>query len=92
MKLLSRIFGRGLSCQQVALVLQQYLDDELDPAEVPKVLEHLEACKDCGLEASIYGRIKTSLRAHQAGPDADSMARIRTLANELATAGPSDPS
>ena len=88
MKLFSRIFGRGLSCQQVALVLQQYLDDELDPAQVPKVLEHLEACRDCGLEASIYGRIKTSLHAHQAAPDADSMARIRTLATQLATTGP----
>ncbi len=87
MKLLSRFFGRGLTCQQVAVVLQQYLDEELDPNEVPKVLEHLDACKDCGLEATIYTRIKASLHAHQEEPDDASMAKIRALATELATAG-----
>lgn len=87
MNFLSRIFKRGMSCQQVEAVLQQYLDKELEAAEVPKVLKHLEACKDCGLEASMYTRIKGSLVAHQEAPDDDSMARIRSLAEELATTG-----
>ena len=53
MSFLDRLFRRksGLSCHQVAAVLQEYLDKELDAAEVPKVLEHLEQCRDCGLEA-----------------------------------------
>lgn len=76
-----------MTCEQVEAVLQQYLDDELEPSQVPKVLKHLEACKDCGLEADIYTRIKTSLKAHQASPDGASMARIRSLADELATTG-----
>ncbi len=68
MNLLSRIFRRGLSCDQVAEVLQQYLDEELEASQVPKVLKHLETCKDCGLEAEVYTRIKTSLVAHQEAP------------------------
>ena len=87
MNFLSRIFRRGMSCQQVEAVLQQYLDEELKAAEVPKVLKHLEACKDCGLEASMYTRIKDSLVTHQEAPDHESMARIRSLAHELATSG-----
>lgn len=87
MNFLSRIFNRGMSCQQVEAVLQQYLDEELDASEVPKVLKHLEACKDCGLEATMYTRIKESLHNHQDSPSEDSMARIQALATELATTG-----
>jgi len=76
-----------MSCNQVEAVLQQYLDEELDASEVPKVLKHLEACKDCGLEAKMYARIKGSLVTHQEAADSDSMARIRALAQELATTG-----
>ena len=90
MSFLDRLFRRksGLSCHQVAAVLQEYLDKELDAAEVPKVLEHLEQCRDCGLEADLYERIKSSLHGHQQAPDADSMARIRSMAEELAANGP----
>lgn len=87
MNFLSRLFNRGMSCQQVEAVLQQYLDEELEASEVPKVLKHLEACKDCGLEAEMYTKIKTSLHQHQNSPSEDSMSRIRSLAEELATTG-----
>lgn len=89
MKFLQRLgLAKGMSCSQVEAVLQQYLDEELDPAEVPKVLAHLEKCKDCGLEADLYNRIRGSLLQHQQAPDADSMARIRAMAHELALSGP----
>jgi len=84
MTFLSRIFNRGMSCQQVAALLQQYLDDELDVSDVPKVLDHLEACRRCGLEAEMYTRIKNSLLNHRESPSEDSMSRIRTLADALA--------
>jgi len=86
-KLIDRLFRRKMSCSQVAAVLQQYLDEELDGAQVPKVLAHLEACRHCGLEASVYRRIKRSLLAHQHAPDEESMKRIRAFADELATSG-----
>lgn len=88
MNLLNRLFRRGMSCSQVEEVMQQYLDNELEPSEVPKVLAHLEACKDCGLEAELYTRIQNSLHEHQAAPSADSMDKIRALARELAVSGP----
>lgn len=88
MNLLNRLFRRGMTCQQVEAVMQQYLDNELEPSEVPKVLAHLEECRDCGLEAELYERIKGSLREHQEAPSADSMDRIRALAAELAASGP----
>ena len=87
MNFFSRIFGRGLSCSQVEAVLQEYLDDELEASEVPKVLKHLETCKACGLEATMYTRIKDSLEAHQTAPNDDSVQRIQALAQELATNG-----
>ena len=87
MNFLSRIFGRGMTCAQVEAVLQQYLDEELEASQVPRVLKHLEACRDCGLEAEMYVRIKDSLRSHQQAPTDDSMTRIRALAEELATTG-----
>lgn len=90
MNLLRRFFKRGLTCEQVEKVLQRYLDNELEPDQVPKVLAHLEACKDCGLEAEMYRRIKDSLRAHQQEANADSLARLRSLAEELATSGAPD--
>ena len=87
MNFISRIFKRGLTCQQVEAVLQQYLDEELEATEVPKVLKHLETCKACGLEAEMYTQIKSSLISHQEMPSDDSMTRIRSLAEQLATSG-----
>lgn len=85
----NRLFSRdrGLSCDQVAEVLQQYLDSELDPAETPKVLAHLEKCRDCGLEADLYARIKGTLQTYQQAPTEQAMVNVRALANELATTG-----
>ena len=87
MNFFSRFFRRGLSCSQVEAVLQEYLDEELEASEVPRVLKHLEACRDCGLEAEMYTSIKASLHAHKDDPSADSMDRIRALAEQLATTG-----
>ena len=87
MNFLSRIFNRSMSCRQIEAVVQQYLDEELEAAEVPKVLKHLEACRVCGLEASMYTRIKDSLVNHQDSPSDDSKERIRALAEELAATG-----
>ena len=89
MSLLNRLFRRdALSCRQVTAVLQEYLDHELAAEEVPKVLAHLEKCRDCGLEVEIYTNMKTSLQAHQDEPSEDSVAKIQELAEQLATHGP----
>lgn len=89
MSIFKRMFGpsQHLSCDEVAELLQQYLDNELDATEVPKVLAHLEMCRDCGLEADLYESIKGSLRQHQHSPNQASLDRMRSLAAELATNG-----
>lgn len=85
----NRLFSRerGLSCHQVEQVLQEYLDGELDPEETPKVLAHLDQCRDCGLEADLYTRIKGTLQTYQEAPTDDSMLNVRALAAELASTG-----
>lgn len=87
MSLMTRFFRRGMTCSQVAAVLQQYLDSELDPAQIPKVLAHLEACRECGLEADVYRRIKESLVQQRQAPDDESLDRLRAMAQELAATG-----
>lgn len=87
----SRIFRRnGLTCDQVAAVMQQYLDSELDPDQVPKVIKHLDKCRDCGLEADTYRRIKASLNAYQQQPDQASLQRLRDVAQGLIANGAPD--
>ncbi len=81
-------------CARVARVLQQYLDAELDEATSSEVLAHLDECRQCGLEADTYRRMKQSV-ARQADPDADAVARLRdfadrVLAGEVATDGDED--
>lgn len=90
MNILNRLFGRKnlLSCEQVAMVMQQYLDSELAADEVPKVLAHLEMCKDCGLEAELYTKIKDALVLHRVTPSEASMSGVRALAEQLSTTGP----
>jgi len=90
MRLLPRLFRRlPRDCARVGKVLQQYLDTELDAATASEVLSHLEECRDCGLEAATYRRIKASV-ARSGVPDPDEVANLRAFAEELAAGGPSE--
>lgn len=51
----------ALSCQQVARVLQSFLDQEVGPGTVGRIEEHLEQCRRCGMDAAVYREIKESL-------------------------------
>lgn len=82
--------GRGqLSCRQIARVLQHYLDDMTDPAVAYRVSQHLDACRDCGLEADVYRAIKASLSRQGIPPD-DARSRLEAFARELAERRPID--
>ncbi|MEM9037054.1 MAG: anti-sigma factor [Actinomycetota bacterium] len=84
MKLFDRLFRRKpAECMRVAEVLQAYLDGEVDAPTAAEVSAHLEACRDCGLEASAYEDLKVSLGRHQ-DPDPDALARLRSFVDELA--------
>lgn len=87
MSIFTRIRRRRLamrmSCAQVGEVLQQYLDGELDPASTPLVEAHLELCRRCGLEASIYSDVKAAL-AHQGELPQDALERLREFGERIA--------
>ena len=88
--MLGRLFHRmPKDCARVGKVLQQYLDQELDAATASEVLAHLEECRDCGLEADTYQRIKDSV-GRQADVDPDALDRLRAFADEL-TSGDTTP-
>jgi anti-sigma factor (TIGR02949 family) len=83
-----RLFGRApepaMSCEDVGLVLQQYLDDEIDAETADRIAEHLEECRRCGMEAETYERIKATLARKRAPLPDDSVARLREFGAQLA--------
>lgn len=72
-----------MSCAEVGVVLQQFLDGELDSTTAPLVDAHLEMCRRCGLEASIYTDVKEAL-AEQGELPQDSLQRLREFGERIA--------
>ena len=82
-KIRRRRMAMQMSCAEVGEVLQQYLDGELDAATTPLVDAHLEMCRRCGLEASIYSDVKDAL-AEQGELPEDSVRRLREFGERIA--------
>ena len=83
---------RRRRCRQVALVLQAYLDGEVDADTAHRVHDHLEECRRCGLEATTYRAIKDAIpmaatdNGRPASPvDRDALDRLRSFADDLVT-------
>jgi len=64
---------RHLTCEEVFRRLDDYLDRELDPGEVPQVEQHLAECVMCAreyrFEASVLAGIRKKVRRIQLPPD-----------------------
>ena len=73
----------GIDCEHVGELVQSYLDTELDDETARRVSAHLDECRRCGLEASVYRDLKAAL-AHRADPPADSVDRLRHFGHQLA--------
>ena len=82
-RLLRRGRDRPMTCHEAAAVLQQYLDGEIDNATAARVASHLDVCRDCGIEAETYERIKSTLATRRADLPDDSVARLRDFAASL---------
>ncbi|MEW2634306.1 anti-sigma factor [Streptomyces sp. NPDC048389] len=67
---------------QVARVLQSYLDGETDEVTARRVAAHLEDCRRCGLEASVYQEIHNAL-ARRTDPDSAAVDRLRAFGTSL---------
>ena len=55
---------------------------ELDESDLERVSSHLEACRDCGLEAETYRAIKAAV-ARLEKPDAATLERLRQFAEAV---------
>ncbi|MEV0961796.1 MULTISPECIES: anti-sigma factor [unclassified Streptomyces] len=73
---------RRMNCLQVARLLQSYLDGETDEVTARRVAAHLEDCRRCGLEASVYEEIRGAL-SRRGTPDAEAVARLRIFGEAL---------
>ena len=91
MKRLWRRRPRTMSCHEVSLVLQAFLDDETDEVAASRVAHHLHDCVRCGMEAATYERIKQSIGRDRAALDPLTVARLRRFGEELAAGGPGAP-
>ncbi|MDB1086778.1 zf-HC2 domain-containing protein [Streptomyces sp. ACA25] len=75
---------RRIHCLRVHVLLQRYLDGELDdPRTVRRIAVHLEECHKCGLEAAAYRQVKDALN-RRAAPSADALDRLRAFGESLA--------
>ncbi|MGF1599186.1 MAG: anti-sigma factor family protein [Acidimicrobiales bacterium] len=75
------------SCEEVAEVLQRYLDDQLDLGFADRISAHLDDCRRCGLEAETYRRIKACLASHREPIPEESLERLREFGARLARPG-----
>ncbi len=89
MKLGSRIAVR-IRCMRTRRILQNYCDGELDDASTNRVAAHIEECRRCGLEVSVYKDIKRSLQTKSKQVNPDALERLRVLAEQLANGGKTD--
>ena len=77
-------------CMRTMPLLQSYLDGALDDDSACRVAAHLEDCRRCGLEISVYTEIKQALAARPRPIDAGVVDRLRSFAARLTDAGPGD--
>lgn len=83
-----RLFGDtppgGIDCHEVGKRLQQYLDGDIDADRARRIEAHLEACRECGMEAETYERIKEALATHRPDVPRESIERLREFGERLA--------
>ena len=76
--------GEQLACPEVARLLQQFLDDEVDdPVVVEALTVHLDECAPCGYEAETFRTIKAALAARREPLEPDSVDRLRAFGSSL---------
>ena len=77
-------------CRKVGRVLQSYLDGQVDELTVQRVSHHLEACRRCGLEATVYEEVKHALARRAKTLDPTSVERVSSFGRALLEAPPDE--
>jgi anti-sigma factor RsiW len=52
---------KDMTCEQVAQLLQHYLDHEVEDGTASQVSLHLGGCEHCGIEYTVYQDIRETL-------------------------------
>ena len=73
----------GVSCIQVARILQRYLDDQLDERAASQVAAHLDECRRCGLDAESYREVKMALAHSSRPPSPERVERLTSFVAHL---------
>lgn len=77
----------GVTCLQVARILQRYLDDQLDEGAAAQVADHLDECRRCGLDAESYRKVKVALAGRSRPPTPDQVERLTSFVADLTSEG-----
>lgn len=72
------------SCEQVGAVLQAYLDGELAPADTGLVVEHLEHCERCRIEADTMHRVIAAIQQQRPEVAPEVLDRLTAVVDDLA--------
>lgn len=83
--------NKTMTCREVALRLQTYLDGELDPDRMATIHQHLDACVQCGLEADVFTSIKNDLAQHARPVNAEAIARLRAFSEQITSGELGEP-
>ncbi len=73
----------GLSCLELLRILQSYVDGRLDEETAERARTHLEACRRCGIEFSVYVQIKAALRSMSPEVPSELLERLEEFAYSL---------
>lgn len=74
---------RQRQCLEALSLLQRYIDRDLEPSEIAVFEQHLDACRECGLETRVYLDIKNGLADRRGIPDHAASWRLREFAISL---------
>lgn len=73
----------GLSCHEVALNLQVFLDKEADPNTAEKIEIHLADCKKCGMKASTFKAIKSVIEESSTPVPSHTLMQLREFSDSI---------
>ncbi|MEX2621703.1 MAG: zf-HC2 domain-containing protein [Egibacteraceae bacterium] len=77
---------RTLRCRTVARLVQAYLDGELHDRRGVLIADHLDRCRDCGLDAQTWLWLKSTVAGLQTPDESEQLERLRAFVEDLTQA------
>jgi anti-sigma factor (TIGR02949 family) len=76
-----------VGCREVGRALQSYLDGEIDESQGRALAAHLDMCRNCGLDASVYREVRDNLRSLARPIPPETLERLREFSERLVSEG-----